>query len=1151
MAEIWGTPGDDVLTGTAGNDIIMGGAGADRLNGGAGDDHIGGYSYGSRGGDDPDSAIDILTGGAGADTFHVEHYVFLENPKINGLTIIDRITDFSAAEGDRIALDMDQNLYSNQRKYTTWRGEVTNPAFILTAGVSFGEIYKTGYCGVFSWTSGSVKYLIVDTNADGLLDRTDFVMALEGAPYLDRYSFVSTSGYYVSTAPNGGGAWTGADIDEKFIGGDGPDEAWGMGGQDELHGGRGSDLLYGGAGDDILHGEQGADTLYGDAGDDILWASPIYNGFVDGAPDKLYGGAGNDKLYGSDGADILDGGDGDDEIDAYWLHGKVGDVISGGAGNDIIEATNSVVDGGSGADVIVITYNGSVLTGGAGADTFRFYLLQPPHAETPSYQNPNLIRDFSIAQGDKLDIQATSGGFWPLVFYGAVDNAAFSLSLGVKFSMSGAEYGVGLKQAWTWRGGEFTYLIIDNNADGALDTYDSVLKFEGAVVLSDAAFLDGALAKVGAATNNADVIWGSDGFDTIYGLGGGDLLHGAGGADQIYGNSGDDRVWGEEGGDKIYGGPGDDILDGGDGDDYIQGNTGADVIYGGAGNDQIFTQGYLQGYQGQEDTADTVNIVYGGAGDDTISGAQENTFGSGASLHDQLNGGDGNDSIFGNGVLHGDDGNDYIQGNGELYGDAGADIIWAVRSAVLRGGAGDDVVAVRTDFWGIVGVGALYGDAGRDKLYGGAGNDTLNIELGDLAADGGAGDDLLNVAGFRSGEVAALASVRGGEGDDTFAIQGLLNAETTLDGGSGVDTLDLRLTQTSVVVDLSLGSAQGAGMARFNVSAIENVLGGDLGANLTGNTSANSLSGGAAIDTLSGGKGGDTLIGGGGDDRVDGGEGLDVAVYSGPASAYSWSRSMDGVWTVRDGRSGGPDGADKLISVEALRFSDGVVSLTQLAVDAVLRGGAKATSADLEVRIRSGVLDLNEAITQIVNTAGATTSVATLAYQFFTGKIPGQAGVDYLVSPTGPNANNLNSAYYQSFNLENRYINFAVNLGKQGEGKEAFAAKYGSLSLVDATREAYKTIFGAAPTDAKIHAMIDGRIDYFAAYGGDGANGIGTKAAMVGWLLAEAQKADLGVMVRSNDAWLTDLADGSAPFAISLLDPSMGYYKADFVFGGQ
>jgi hypothetical protein len=55
---------------------------------------------------------------------------------------------------------------------------------------------------------------------------------------------------------------------------------------------------------------------------------------------------------------------------------------------------------------------------------------------------------------------------------------------------------------------------------------------------------------------------------------------------------------------------------------------------------------------------------------------------------------------------------------------------------------------------------------------------------------------------------------------------------------------------------------------------------------------------------------------------------------------------------------------------------------------------------------------------------------------------------------------------------------------------------------------------------------------------------------MVGWLLAEAQKADLGVLAHANSAWLADLADGSAPFAINLVDPRYGYYKAEFVFTG-
>jgi hypothetical protein len=191
-----------------------------------------------------------------------------------------------------------------------------------------------------------------------------------------------------------------------------------------------------------------------------------------------------------------------------------------------------------------------------------------------------------------------------------------------------------------------------------------------------------------------------------------------------------------------------------------------------------------------------------------------------------------------------------------------------------------------------------------------------------------------------------------------------------------------------------------------------------------------------------------------------------------------------------------------------------------------------------------------QAVSAVVEAADATTTVAALSYQFFTGKVPSGGGIDFLISPTSANGNNLNSAYYAQFNTVNRYINFAVNLGKNGEAKDSFAANYGGLSLFDATKKAYAAIFGGTPTDTKVHALIDGRVDYLAAYGGDGAEGIGTKAAMVGFLLAAAATENLGVMARSNDAWLTDLADGSAPFAIDILDPAKGYYKADFVFGG-
>ncbi len=186
------------------------------------------------------------------------------------------------------------------------------------------------------------------------------------------------------------------------------------------------------------------------------------------------------------------------------------------------------------------------------------------------------------------------------------------------------------------------------------------------------------------------------------------------------------------------------------------------------------------------------------------------------------------------------------------------------------------------------------------------------------------------------------------------------------------------------------------------------------------------------------------------------------------------------------------------------------------------------------VKLDLGQMTRAQVIQHAVQDADATTTVATLSYQFFTGKIPSQGGIDYLVSPTGGNAANLNSAYYQSFNLENRYINFAVNLGKLGDGRAGFETAYGSKTLADTVKGAYTTIFGSAPTDAKVADLLNSRVSYFASFGGDGPNGVGTKAAAVGWLLAEAAKADVGVYSRASDAFLTDLSDGAA-FGVDLV----------------
>jgi hypothetical protein len=198
--------------------------------------------------------------------------------------------------------------------------------------------------------------------------------------------------------------------------------------------------------------------------------------------------------------------------------------------------------------------------------------------------------------------------------------------------------------------------------------------------------------------------------------------------------------------------------------------------------------------------------------------------------------------------------------------------------------------------------------------------------------------------------------------------------------------------------------------------------------------------------------------------------------------------------------------------------------------------------ASLAAQVDAGTTSLSLAVAAVERLAVSTTSVATLAYQFFTGSIPFDHGIDYLVSPQGPNPNNLNSAYYQNFNLENRYINFAINLGKAGEGQAFFTQGYGALDISGAVAKAYAAIFGITPTTNKVAGLVgdlvpDGlggtetRAQYFAGYGGDGPNGTATKAAAIGWLLAEAAKADTGPYAQANDAFLADLGpDGLARF---------------------
>jgi hypothetical protein len=194
----------------------------------------------------------------------------------------------------------------------------------------------------------------------------------------------------------------------------------------------------------------------------------------------------------------------------------------------------------------------------------------------------------------------------------------------------------------------------------------------------------------------------------------------------------------------------------------------------------------------------------------------------------------------------------------------------------------------------------------------------------------------------------------------------------------------------------------------------------------------------------------------------------------------------------------------------------------------------------LIAKVDAGAMTKQAALDIIVDMADGTSSVASLSYQFFTGHMPTKEGFDYLVS-SPQNPTDLNDGYYAGMSLENRYINFAVNLGKLGEGRAGFEAGYGALSLTDAATKAYTEIFGVAPAAGKIAEILGGQVnfaghggtraDYFLSLGGDA---LGAKAAVVGFFLGEAAKADLGSYAASNENFLYDLADGTAAYGANL-----------------
>ncbi|WP_228156321.1 putative Ig domain-containing protein [Acinetobacter seifertii] len=236
----------------------------------------------------------------------------------------------------------------------------------------------------------------------------------------------------------------------------------------------------------------------------------------------------------------------------------------------------------------------------------------------------------------------------------------------------------------------------------------------------------------------------------------------------------------------------------GQAEDMIYGLTqlGLDVIYAGAGQDQIYTGlgasiVYAEDGNDQIFAIDTsaVDEIYGGTGNDTIYNYDLNNKNTEINYsfyqRDKLYGGDGNDIIYAkyqSVEAYGGNGDDSLTGDGKLYGGNGDDILFAGKSGVyldggdgadhLIGGLGDDIFVVDeqdtyeendtnggydtiyiaknfdlalNNFEAVTLLGNqninAYGDEFDNKLIGNSGNNYIDGRAGSDYMQGGMGND--------------------------------------------------------------------------------------------------------------------------------------------------------------------------------------------------------------------------------------------------------------------------------------------------------------------------------------------------------------------------------------------------------------------------
>ncbi len=729
-----------------------------------------------------------------------------------------------------------------------------------------------------------------------------------------------------------------------------------------MHGGLGDDWYAVDPGDVIVEKpDQGIDTMEfrgtgtrtysvdelpvnveGLALGDDLGASDLQGGYGD---DRLFGNASDNRLTGGGGDDLLQGGEGADT----YLFGK-------GFGSDEIRESSS----GLNQVVFDATIDSAELYFDDGKLKFR---------GTNDALTLHAVADVRFADGtvwtsqELTSILPASKSLVPSV---GADLLNGTEGPDVLDALQGNDYVYGFGGNDTLAGGANDDQVSGGAGDDSIDGNDGndrLMGDDGADLISGGADND---TIEGGAGN--DTIAGGAGVDTVSGGDDNDSIDGGSETDTLHGDAGDDTLNGGADTDYLYGEAGNDTLsagdetgpnyigntlDGGDGDDLLTGGGGPDMLIGAAGNDELvgsFGDDVLSGDDGNDslDGGDGSDNVVGGAGDDALDGGAGDDELAGREGIDTyvLRTGGGRDTIYGS---YGD-----VLGPGEkaiiqvAAGIAPTDLtltaedrgdgngyVWLVVSA--NGGADalqmeffaepSRPVEIRFDdgtVWdpttvqdqlrgkfGTAGADTLTADPWGSRLYGYAGNDTLQGDIGSDLLDGGPGADTMTGGGSWDTYVVDDPGdlVIGSSGYDevrssityvlpanvdtltltgTTAINGTGNSlanliagnagNNTLDGKAGADTLTGGLGDDTYVID-NLGDqiVENAGEGTDTVtSSVTHTLGAALeNLTLTG-SGAISATGNAMANVLRGNTGANTLTGNAGDDQLDGGAGADT-----------------------------------------------------------------------------------------------------------------------------------------------------------------------------------------------------------------------------------------------------------------------------------